>query len=1083
MILNSRKKVLGIFFFLFFIGSTALIFYISQKTKEQQDVRSKASGGPFYSAIVTINGTNPKSISEKIWGVNFWPETTDINQVPNLLSSYNRDAARALGIKMIRYVGGCGVDGVDANPISGAIRSIQSRPGDNFETHYMPTFDAVLALADQIGASVLYGVNVETKGLSNPCGWLPKYPNLGSEADNKVRLLADLAGVVNTYKSRIHYYELGNEPWGSWSPETYVTTAREFAQVIKTNDPTAKVILVGYPSTGNNMNPADQTFQKNRDWTVAVKYHLNDQCSGVPCFDAISDHPYVQQGYSSPVDRAMPAPIPLIPDGSSPMPRYQSLVSSWLDAAGTTIYYYLCSVNHYFGGFGSGYECSWYQTLPVTQVNSSLSQIRGATSYTFFKNNIEMIGQILLDAGGQTQYSRECTVERSNGGLNCPTPWSTYNLSNLRGIGNEAYTDIDVVVYPDTANHQKLRLRLTGISPSATVYERTCDFPNGILGSCTSFTSFAPIPNVPLLGVESFLFRANQAFDEPQNFISESFLALSPRGSDTQDYYYRKCKVMADGTIGGCGGFSSFDVSRIRKTPGNPPPKERYLALDNTVLYTDNPDSFSLPSNIPGTLAYYAAKDAFDRNAGKIGDYSPKPLDITEWNTACWGPFGKFNISTGTVDHGFFIAESLLQMAKQGVEMGAYHDYTFWSTSMPRASCDLFQTQTPSSYTFSPSGQAFALTSAAAGGQYYATTAIGAPNLSIPSNPRCEGYGCLRGGYNVSKLSSYGVRSADQSKLYVFLLNRDTDNEARVTLSLLNVPGSNLFNKYKVKVLDGSGDFATVDFSASETGAQNYDPVYTIITVPKVGMARVELFNVPLPTRTPTPTRPPTLTPTPTPVGYVFLLNQATGQNCNAVCASQGKTCLRIGTDPNGTNYLYKIYKPPPFPQCTQTGGNCATVMSKIIPNRACEGKTINWTYCRCADASTPTPTSASTPTPTRTPTPTPILPSCPPNFVLPRNGERVASRNPILRWARCAGAIRYQLNINGKGIGHFISQPLLSPSFLLRGSQLVSGSNYTWKVRGCTDTTCSVSTPWSNTATFLYSPPTVTEGLKQLER
>ncbi|MFW5720579.1 MAG: hypothetical protein ACOCXT_06155 [Candidatus Dojkabacteria bacterium] len=61
---------------------------------------------------------------------------------------------------------------------------------------------------------------------------------------------------------------------------------------MKAEDPSIHIAIVGFPSSGNNQNLAQDTTSKEAQWIKALQGVINEKCSGVNCFDSVSDHLY-----------------------------------------------------------------------------------------------------------------------------------------------------------------------------------------------------------------------------------------------------------------------------------------------------------------------------------------------------------------------------------------------------------------------------------------------------------------------------------------------------------------------------------------------------------------------------------------------------------------------------------------------------------------------------------------------------------------------------------------------------------------------------------------------------------------------
>lgn len=1004
---SSKRSLLSLFGLLI-IGIFIFLGY-EYGVKRLQTIRSRATGNSYSVTATVSTGTMPL-VAESIWGVNFFPMTRNINDVATLLPRYNIAAAQTLGIRSIRYAGGCWGDTLNPIPQGNALISKYNQNGTD-SIRYLPALAQLFVFLNQINPQIkiIYQVNTETKALTNPCGLKSLYPNIltngvWDEAKNEAQLLADLINVITTHGNVIDDYELGNEQWNSWDPNQYITTATRFAQVIKQYDPTAKVGLVGYPTSFNNQTDTID-YQANLAWTTTIKNHLNDQCAGKSCFDFVTDHPYEYIGYQSQSDRAIINPPP-IPDGTGgTLPIYQYILASLLDVRDQAVYSYICPVSFRYGNF-KGQHCTWFSSANMSQIRAG-STYKGFESFVYFYNNNEYIKQILLDSNGYTTYVRSCSVN-STTGLTSAWPiacsggtWETGSWANLRGVGNEKYTDMNMLVYVDGSNHQKIRQRFA--DGTANIYERTCDLVNGSGANCQAFSSINAI-GAPVVGLGSYLFRSNgDFFQNPKQRFFESLLQPYDAVNQTQKLQQRQCEI-DNGSIVNCGSFQSYEITKARQI--QPLGSEQYAALNHTSIYANNGNLYQFPTNIPGYLAYYAAKEAGDKMGQRITDYNPKSLALTEWNLRCWGP--SYNTGVGTVDHGFFTAETLLQMAKTGVQRGIYHDYTETANSS-NAGCSLFQTQTSANYLFKSTGNAFSLTSVIAGGKMLNTGLAGVPQIWITEDKRCNGGGCLNGGYSINVLSAYAALSADNFNIYLYFLNRDTSRSASVKIYAPPIPNIISPNRYTAKTLQGS-DFASLNFSVIEEGApQVFTSGTTTVSVPPVSIMRVKLFHM----MPPPPTQPPPATPTATLVPCDQPCNYGEDNQCQS-----GLLCYRI---------------------------------TETCRNLSCASQT----NCICS-----------------TPTPTPTLPPlvCPPGLTGPADGTIFTSR-PTYYWTSCIGAVSYYLSVSGPGVNVFSA---IGSTHSRPTVGYADGKQYTWKVKGCYDASCTSTSDWSISRSIWWQQPPI---------
>ena len=229
-------------------------------------------------------------ISPFIWGAGL-QAPSGVTTSDQFFSKISETQIRSLGLKLLRFPNGCYADLY--NYKTSTFYRIDT--GATVENTTL-SIDEALLITQRVGAQMLYTINIETKGLTNPCAWTTGYKGT----------LQDAVEIVTKYKGKIHNYELGNESWGFWTPADYGQEAIKFATAMKQVDPTIKISIQGFPTTGNNQDP-DQPVQSNDTaWTNMIKGIIGKQCSGVPCFDFVTDHPYVYAGYDKYKDNNLP---------------------------------------------------------------------------------------------------------------------------------------------------------------------------------------------------------------------------------------------------------------------------------------------------------------------------------------------------------------------------------------------------------------------------------------------------------------------------------------------------------------------------------------------------------------------------------------------------------------------------------------------------------------------------------------------------------------------------------------------------------------------------------------------------------
>ncbi|MFP2956767.1 carbohydrate binding domain-containing protein [Myxococcus sp. 1LA] len=263
-----------------------------------------------FAATVTVNGVGARTAPRALWGMNLVGSVArtkaDFYARFGATADAGRTTLTGMGIKQIRFPGGCHGDGYDwrANKMY-----FSDYGGGDVAWDVMPVPD-FLAIASELGAEPIFQLNVETRGYRNACGWISRYPQpttYPTEAQRLARLLDDAQELLRRHGNVLRTFELGNEPWGSsvpsdpnnrWKPDEYANVALAFARALKAIDPNVRMLLVGHPTTGNNMT-GETNVPADVAWTAMVKRLLADRsCQGGACFSGVTDHAYSYAGYS-----------------------------------------------------------------------------------------------------------------------------------------------------------------------------------------------------------------------------------------------------------------------------------------------------------------------------------------------------------------------------------------------------------------------------------------------------------------------------------------------------------------------------------------------------------------------------------------------------------------------------------------------------------------------------------------------------------------------------------------------------------------------------------------------------------------
>ncbi|MFW5719645.1 MAG: hypothetical protein ACOCXT_01290, partial [Candidatus Dojkabacteria bacterium] len=295
MILGTERKrhllyIVTVFFTILLLGLS--VFFAYELNTTSTETRSGAQSQPPAEAnelVVNINNAaEGHVISKHLWGVNHWSGPPWGKNLEELNNHIPPSIQSNMGIKLLRFPWGP----TSYNWHEGHVQYKKSVDGEVI-THERITVDEVLQLSQQINAEVYYMVNNEIHNdVPEPAGPISAYPGTPDKEHNKNVLLNDVRELIKKYKGQLKYFQLGNEPWGGWDPQVYAQVSVEFAQVMKAEDPSIHITIVGFPSTGNNQNLQQNTENRERQWTKAIQGVLNEKCGNVDCFDSVSNHIY-----------------------------------------------------------------------------------------------------------------------------------------------------------------------------------------------------------------------------------------------------------------------------------------------------------------------------------------------------------------------------------------------------------------------------------------------------------------------------------------------------------------------------------------------------------------------------------------------------------------------------------------------------------------------------------------------------------------------------------------------------------------------------------------------------------------------
>jgi hypothetical protein len=534
------------------IGISATVIYFSKVSQQKQDVKkSFAVEGP-YNAIVTIDGATQKPISKNIWGVGDITWASPAASLTSAINNYNMEKARELGIELIRY----GWDTTDWNVKTIDGRNVISRP-TNITTTYGIPIDEAISFAKSISSStdILFSARVFSKvNTATSIGVVPLYPGKPTETENRDILLIDLGNALATRTGSIRQVELGNEEWSAYTIDEYISLANSFANKVKSIDPSIQVGLVGYPTSGNNMNPEGSSLDLN--WSTGINNHKNDMCGATKCYDFVTDHPYFYHGYSNPTDWQISS---LQYEGSNVLPSYQFRSVSFLSSDGTKLYRRICPVNYAKGKMG-GLECNDFQPYDLNNLRGVGNESYiGISEFTYFQGSQQYRRLVVIDKQNPNQqYHQSCKINPDSWADPPPlisdcTSWYNVDLSTIipTGFITDAnhITDNDYLLFVDNSNSNKQKIRQRFANGTDKIEERTCDFVNGAIvinNDCNWVQVASPINGGSISGIESTRYYGVQyeLGSQPiRQFVHERYLS-----TDQKTIYFRDC-IVTNGAV------------------------------------------------------------------------------------------------------------------------------------------------------------------------------------------------------------------------------------------------------------------------------------------------------------------------------------------------------------------------------------------------------------------------------------------------------------------------------------------------------------------------------------------------------
>lgn len=239
--------------------------------------------------------------------------------------------------------------------------------------------------------------------------------------------------------------------------------------------------------------------------------------------------------------------------------------------------------------------------------------------------------------------------------------------------------------------------------------------------------------------------------------------------------------------------------------------------------------------NVPGVGAFYPIANYALAFENLKRTHQRGRVAITEWNMRCFGErTNKASPSLHTAEHGFYVMESQLLMARYNVKVA-----TLLSLSAPPgAPCSILSTGTDLNVV----GRMIELSAPLAGGFNTPTTVRSSPTQIVETDPSCVTVvmvTCVIGG-EYPTVSSYSGYNRDRSKLYVYLLNKGTTSETSVVSLRLDrsvVQGTATMTRLSASA------FTDASFAESETQIEvsSSNATSTRIVLPARSITRLEI--------------------------------------------------------------------------------------------------------------------------------------------------------------------------------------------------------------------------------------------------
>jgi hypothetical protein len=504
-------------------------------------------------------------------------------------------------------------------------------------------------------------------------------------------------------------------------------------------------------------------------------------------------------------------------------------------------------------------------------------------------NNVfQVMRQVMQNKAGTTSYLTTCPISYTKGvRFDYCTPWWTHDLTNLRGVGHEAYGTYAEWIEPKSTGRTFGQAYIGQDGKHRWV--RTCPVSNDGIDTahCSGYSEFPPLAEA-YVGFAQYFSTINHS-----PWFTQSLLS-----SDGHSGQYRNCPVLASGidfshctpnpwghvdlaSLRGFGNerYSFISMMTIRKTGGdralqilgdadgrglevrNCPMDDvngvRFRECDGPAFWKHSDlssaraagnEAYSavsqlampifarhaaalFPANFPGRSAYLGTVNMPRVLDQAAADFGGVPVSLSEWNLQNWDGSSPHVPSINTAEHALFVAESLFMMMERGVVVGNLHDLPsiVESTRNPDG--------TIATARLRPQGQALALTSALAGGFKFDTDVV-TSQFAIPATS-CTSLACLKGGESAPYVSVYAgyapTLARTQRDIVVYVINRHPTAASSVQLYFHNFPRTDvLFARTATARILFASDMTANTMSTRDVAVDG-----NAIAVPPISITRV----------------------------------------------------------------------------------------------------------------------------------------------------------------------------------------------------------------------------------------------------